>query len=630
MPQGSMSYSGLDEIDTGLQAQRSTLIQSQNRYMERPGEPRNRTPPAARTVQQTGFSDPIGQAREPTTKGQHSYAINNSPQNKSSTYDPNKLCTFHDRKGHSTEECRAALRSQNKNKKTSEDTEEEEEKPATPKSHRKTKGSSNKRSWETEPESPSSPPPAPKKRVDMISWGSESHTPNRIEGNTEGRVCIDITAAIRTLENLNEATPPPSITRYNPNAGSPFRKIPNFKRKQKMVRIRELLERPIAPQIQKKDSMRTLNRNLLLGSKTVTTKLPPENPRRSSILEDSNQTNQARPLRNYHAYTLSGRCVATKSEPKLGRYEATELESKLGRYVATERSSSSVATTPEISSARSGRYMGENSQRPPQQNMPQRSMSYSGLDEIDTRLQAQRSTPIQSQNIYMERPGEPWNRTPPAARTVQQTGFSDPIGKARGHSTEECRAALRSQNENKKTSEDTKEEEDEPATPKSHRKTKGSSNKRSWETEPESPSSPPPAPKKRVDMISWGPESHTPNIIEGQTERRVCIDITVAIRTLENLNEATPPPSITRYNPNAGSPFRKIPNFKRKKKMTRQLEQPRRKESLQSEPRTRSGRQSTIDPHHQIVLRFRKGPRSPIEPEPESGIAPEKDMPLTT
>ncbi|KAF2551110.1 hypothetical protein F2Q68_00034483 [Brassica cretica] len=70
----------------------------------------------------------------------------------------------------------------------------------------------------------------------------------------------------------------------------------------------------------------------LLGSKTVTTELPPENPRRSSILEDSNQTNQARPLRNYHAYTLSGRCVATKSEPKLGRYEATELESKLGRY----------------------------------------------------------------------------------------------------------------------------------------------------------------------------------------------------------------------------------------------------------------------------------------------------------
>ncbi|XP_013669173.2 uncharacterized protein LOC106373560 [Brassica napus] len=193
--------------------------------------------------------------KEPTTKGQHSYAINNSPQNKSSMYDPNKHCIFHDRRGHSTEECRAPLRSQNENKKTSEDTEEEEEEPATPKSHRKTKGSSNKRSWETEPETPSSPLPAPKKRVDMISWGSESHTPNRIEEQTEERVCINITVAIRTLENLNEATPPPSITRYNPNAGSPFRKIPYFKRKQKMVRIRELLERPIAPQIQKKDNM---------------------------------------------------------------------------------------------------------------------------------------------------------------------------------------------------------------------------------------------------------------------------------------------------------------------------------------------------------------------------------------
>ncbi|KAL0828210.1 hypothetical protein Bca101_051888 [Brassica carinata] len=178
--------------------------------------------------------------KEPATKGQHSYAINNSLQNKSSTCNPNK---------------HSALRSQNENKKTSEDIEEEEEKPATPKSNQKAKGSLNKRSKETEPESPSSPPPMLKTRVDMISWGSESHTPNRIEGQTEGRVCIDITVAIRTLENLNEATPPPSITRYNPIAGSPFRKTLNFKRKQKIAIIHELLERPIAPQIQKKDSM---------------------------------------------------------------------------------------------------------------------------------------------------------------------------------------------------------------------------------------------------------------------------------------------------------------------------------------------------------------------------------------
>ncbi|XP_013658794.1 uncharacterized protein LOC106363625 [Brassica napus] len=69
-------------------------------------------------------------SKEPATKGQHSYAITNSPQNKSSTYDPRKHCAFHDRKGHSTEDCRAALRSQSENKKTSEDTEEEEEEPA--------------------------------------------------------------------------------------------------------------------------------------------------------------------------------------------------------------------------------------------------------------------------------------------------------------------------------------------------------------------------------------------------------------------------------------------------------------------------------------------------------------------
>ncbi|KAG2266376.1 hypothetical protein Bca52824_073455 [Brassica carinata] len=74
MPQRSLSYSGLDKIDTGLQAQRSTLIQSQNRYMERTGEPRNRmptlgnltsenrTPSDMRAAQQTGFGDPTGQA----------------------------------------------------------------------------------------------------------------------------------------------------------------------------------------------------------------------------------------------------------------------------------------------------------------------------------------------------------------------------------------------------------------------------------------------------------------------------------------------------------------------------------------------------------------------------------------
>ena len=96
--------------------------------------------------------------KEPETKGQHSYAVNNSPQNKSSTYNLNKLCSLHNRKGNSTEECRAALRSQKENKETNEDTGEEKEAPATPKANRKTKGCSNKRNRETELESPSSPP----------------------------------------------------------------------------------------------------------------------------------------------------------------------------------------------------------------------------------------------------------------------------------------------------------------------------------------------------------------------------------------------------------------------------------------------------------------------------------------
>ena len=88
----------------------------------------------------------INAPKEPATKGQHSYAIKNSPQNKLLTYDLKKLCAFHNRKGHSTEDFRAAICNQNKNKETSEDTGEEEEAPATPKANRKTKGSSNKRS----------------------------------------------------------------------------------------------------------------------------------------------------------------------------------------------------------------------------------------------------------------------------------------------------------------------------------------------------------------------------------------------------------------------------------------------------------------------------------------------------
>ncbi|XP_013653654.1 uncharacterized protein LOC106358403 [Brassica napus] len=183
--------------------------------------------------------------KEPATKGQHSYAINNSPQ-KTSTYDLRKYCAFHDCKGHATEECRAAIRIQNENKKSSEETGEEEEEPMTPKSNRKAKVSTNKRGRETKPESSSSPPPAPKKRVDMILWGPNSNTTDEIKSQTEGNIFIEVMVAIRTLEKPDEATPPPSVTQYNPNTESPCGKIPNFKRKNKMTKIGKLLEKSTA------------------------------------------------------------------------------------------------------------------------------------------------------------------------------------------------------------------------------------------------------------------------------------------------------------------------------------------------------------------------------------------------
>ncbi|KAF3509800.1 hypothetical protein F2Q69_00009818 [Brassica cretica] len=101
--------------------------------------------------------------------------------------------------------------------------------------------------------------------------------------------------------------------------------------------------------------------------------------------------------------------------------------------------------TPEIPSARSERYTGENSQRPLLLGMTHRSLSYSGLDEIDTGLQCPRRTLIQFQNGATERQGEPRTRTPPlnhsipenqtpsAARTLHQAGFDNLTERARRH-----------------------------------------------------------------------------------------------------------------------------------------------------------------------------------------------------
>ena len=77
--------------------------------------------------------------------------------------------------------------------------------------------------------------------------------------------------------------------------------------------------------------------------------------------------------------------------------------------------------------------------------MTHRSLSYNGLEEIDTGLQRPRSTPTQLQNESTERPREPRtqvpppnhpnpeNRTPSTTRTFHQARFGNPIEQARRH-----------------------------------------------------------------------------------------------------------------------------------------------------------------------------------------------------
>ncbi|KAF2531681.1 hypothetical protein F2Q70_00029436 [Brassica cretica] len=83
---------------------------------------------------------------------------------------------------------------------------------------------------------------------------------------------------------------------------------------------------------------------------------------------------------------------------------------------------------PEIPSARSGTYAGENSQRPPPQGMTHRSLSYSGLDEIDTGLQRPRSTPIQFQNGSTERQEEQRTRISPPNHSIPENRTLSAVG----------------------------------------------------------------------------------------------------------------------------------------------------------------------------------------------------------
>ncbi|KAG2266457.1 hypothetical protein Bca52824_073536 [Brassica carinata] len=75
-----------------------------------------------------------------------------------------------------------------------------------------------------------------------------SNTTDEIKSQTEGEIRFEISVAIRTLENPDVVTPPPRVTPYNPNTKPPSVKISNFKRKNKMTKIRELLEKSIQKQ----------------------------------------------------------------------------------------------------------------------------------------------------------------------------------------------------------------------------------------------------------------------------------------------------------------------------------------------------------------------------------------------
>ncbi|KAF2552311.1 hypothetical protein F2Q68_00034545 [Brassica cretica] len=139
-----------------------------------------------------------------------------------------------------------------------------------------------------------------------------------------------------------------------------------------------------------------------------------------------------------------------KTERELTEYRAANVRERKQTPLDPLRGTSNpqnagLFSTPEISSARSGRYTGENSQRPLPQGMTHRILSYNGLDEIDTGLQHPRSTPIQFQNGPTERQGEPRTRIPPpnhlipknqtpsATGNFHQSGFDNLTEQTRRH-----------------------------------------------------------------------------------------------------------------------------------------------------------------------------------------------------
>ena len=81
-----------------------------------------------------------------------------------------------------------------------------------------------------------------------------------------------------------------------------------------------------------------------------------------------------------------------QAEKELAEYRAANVRERNRTPLDPLRTTSNVQSTGlfdtlEIPSARSGRYTRENSQRPPPQGIAHRSLSYIGLDKIETELQ---------------------------------------------------------------------------------------------------------------------------------------------------------------------------------------------------------------------------------------------------
>ncbi|KAF3552601.1 hypothetical protein DY000_02006915 [Brassica cretica] len=121
-------------------------------------------------------------------------------------------------------------------------------------------------------------------------------------------------------------------------------------------------------------------------------------------------------------------------------------------------------------------------------------------------------------------------------------------------------------------------------------------------------------------MMSWGPKRDAPNEIRNQTERKVGVDITIAIRNLGDLDRVPSP----QYNkPETKDHFKKIPNHKRTNDQSpgtpRETDNP-------SNSEKKTARKCLIaawgGPWDRSRSASQRGPRASPTRDPEAGVLP--------